>query len=133
MNDSSDMKSVLNASRTIAIIGLSPDETRPSNSVAKYLIEKGYQVVGVHPHEQSILGCPCYTSLSEVPFTPDIIDVFRKSEAIPEIVDDVIKKGAKVLWLQEGVFHPAAEARGKSAGIKIFSNVCIAKELRKLA
>lgn len=126
------ISNLLHQAKTIAIIGLSPDPSRPSNRVAAYLIAHGYEIVGIHPTEREILGRPCYPSLQAVPFVPDIVDVFRKSEAVPEIVQEVIRKSAKTLWLQEGVMHPAAEMLATQNGILVLSDICIKKEHQRL-
>ncbi|MES2768969.1 MAG: CoA-binding protein [Bdellovibrionota bacterium] len=125
------IKEALQNYKKIVVIGLSPNEERPSNSVTRYMIRKGYNIVGVNPGHASILDQPCYNSLSEVPGQVEIVDVFRDSKAVPEIVDQAIQMKAKVLWLQEGVTHPEAEEKAAKAGILVISNLCILKEHRK--
>lgn len=124
---------ILRTYKKIAVIGLSPDESRPSNGVTRYMIAHGYEIVGVRPGGmKEILGRPVYEKLQDVPGPLEIVDVFRASEFIPEIVKDVIRLKAKVLWLQEGISNPTAEEEARKAGIHVISNRCILKEHRKL-
>lgn len=125
------IKEALTKYKRIAVVGLSPNEERPSNGVTKYLIRKGYDVVGVNPGHESILGLPCYLSVLDLPGEVEIVDVFRDPRAVPEIVDQAITMKAKVLWLQEGVTHPEAEEKASKAGILVISDLCILKEHRK--
>lgn len=122
------MLDVLTKYKKIAVVGLSPQPHRPSHGVSRYMIEQGYDVVGVRPGADTILGRPCYASLRDVPGPLEIVDVFRASEAIPELVDELIALSPKVLWLQEGVTHDVAEAKARQAGIIVVSNRCILKE-----
>lgn len=126
------LKDIFKNSRTIAVVGLSPKPDRPSHGVTKYLIESGYDIYGVNPDARLILGRPSFPTLLEVPRPVDIVDVFRKSEAVPDIADQAIQIGAKVLWLQEGVSHPESEARAQKAGLIVVSNACILKVRRRL-
>jgi predicted CoA-binding protein len=125
------IKEVLTKYKRIAVVGLSPNEERPSNGVTKYMVRKGYDCVGVNPGHESIIGLPCYISLLDVPGQIEIVDVFRNSKAVPEIVEHAITMEAKVLWLQEGVTHPEAEEKAAKAGMIVISDRCILKEHRK--
>lgn len=125
------IKDILQKYKKIAVVGLSPNEERPSNGVSKYMIRKGYEIVGVNPGQDSILDVPCYASVSDVPGTLEIVNVFRDSKAVPEIVEQAIQKGAKVLWLQEGVTHAEAEEKAAQAGMVVVSDHCILKLHRK--
>jgi predicted CoA-binding protein len=125
------IKELLQKYKRIAVVGLSPNEERPSNTVTKYMVRKGYDVVGVNPGHESVMGLPCYLSLLDVPGIIQIVNVFRDPKAVPEIVDHAIKMEAKVLWLQEGITHPEAEAKAEKAGMIVVSNHCILKEHRK--
>lgn len=132
MNATEDqIKEVLTKYKRIAVVGLSPNEERPSNGVTKYMVRKGYDCVGVNPGHESIIGLPCYISLLDVPGQIEIVDVFRNSKAVPEIVEHAITMEAKVLWLQEGVTHPEAEEKAAKAGMIVISDRCILKEHRK--
>jgi predicted CoA-binding protein len=127
----SQIKEILQKYKRVAIVGLSPNEERPSHMIAKYLVRKGYDVVGVNPAHESILGLPCYISVLDLPGEVEIVDVFRDPRAVSEIVDQAITKKAKVLWLQEGITDPEAEERAAKAGIQVVSDLCILKEHRK--
>lgn len=128
----SEIKKLLEEAKTIAVVGLSPNTSRPSNSIARFLIQHGYEIYGVNPGHTEILGRPCFPNLSSVPKAIDIVDVFRNSDAVPEIVKEAILLKAKALWLQEGVEHPDAEKQAQSAGLLVISNRCIFKEHRRL-
>ncbi len=97
--------------RVVAVVGLSNDPDRPSYRVAQYLQEHGFRIVPVNPGCQEILGEKCYAGLREIPFPVEIVDIFRKVEAIPAIVDDAIAVGAKVVWMQQGLENPRRPAR----------------------
>ena len=116
---------VLQQSKTIAVVGLSSKPERASYQVAAYLQRHGYRIIPVNPRETQVLGEQAYATLRDVPVTIDIVDVFRESSAVPEIVVDTIAIGAKVLWLQLDIHHAEAEAQAQSAGITVISDVCI--------
>jgi predicted CoA-binding protein len=119
---------LLKASRTIAVVGLSGNPMRPSNGVSEYMKRAGYRIIPVNPNETEVFGEKSYTSLEDVPEPIDIVDVFRRPEFVPEIVESAIKIGAKAIWLQEGVIHEAAAERARNAVM----DRCILKEHRKL-
>jgi len=119
---------VLKNARTIAVIGLSNDPMRPSYGVTEYMQRQGYRIIPVNPSLPEILGEKSYASLSEVPEKVDIVDVFRRPEAVPEIVDEVIALKLPVLWLQESVVHEEAAERARQAGVTVIMDKCILKE-----
>jgi predicted CoA-binding protein len=123
---------LLKASRTIAVVGLSSNPMRPSNGVSEYMKRAGYRIIPVNPNETEVFGEKSYTSLEDVPEPIDIVDVFRRPEFVPEIVESAIKIGAKAIWLQEGVIHEAAAERALNAGLDVVMDRCILKEHRKL-
>jgi predicted CoA-binding protein len=123
---------LLKASRTIAVVGLSGNPMRPSNGVSEYMKRAGYRIIPVNPNETEVFGEKSYTSLEDVPEPIDIVDVFRRPEFVPEIVESAIKIGAKAIWLQEGVIHEAAAERALNAGLDVVMDRCILKEHRKL-
>lgn len=124
---------ILGKYKKIAVVGLSPEESRPSYGVTAYMIRQGYDIVGVRPGGlKEILGRPVYEKLQDVPGPLEIVDVFRASEHVPAIVKDAIRLKAKAIWLQEGVTHPEAEEEARQAGLAVVSNKCILKEHRKL-
>lgn len=133
-----EIRDALANAKSIAVIGLSPDPSRASNHVTEYLIEQGYDITGVRPGgHQPILGRPVVESLAELKTAPDIIDVFRNSEAIPAVVDEIEKMIArglkpKVLWLQLGIANAAAEEKAKRLGLQVVSSKCILIEHRRL-
>src|SRR5277367_5117884 len=116
----------------VAIVGLSANPFRPSHFVAIYLISKGFDVIPVNPREKEILGRKCYASLKEIPGPVEIVDVFRDPAAVPEIVEEAIEIGAKVLWLQLGVIHEAAADRAREAGMTVVMDRCMKIEHGRL-
>jgi uncharacterized protein len=123
---------ILQSSKTIAVVGLSGRRFRPSYGVSEYMKSMGYRIIPVNPNETEILGEKVYATLDEVPEPIDIVNVFRRSEFVPEIVEAAIRKGAKVIWMQEGVEHREAAERARHAGLAVISDRCILKEHRKL-
>jgi uncharacterized protein len=122
---------VLEKYRTIAVVGLSSKITRPSFGVAAYMQAHGYRIIPVNPNERSVLGEKAYPGLDAVPEGPDIVVVFRRPEYVPDIVEAAIRKGAKVLWMQEGVVHERAARRAREAGLAVVQDRCILKEHAK--
>jgi uncharacterized protein len=131
-NSDNDIKEALSKYRRIAVVGLSPDPDRPSFGVSQYMQSQGYDITPVRPGDDTILGKKSVNSLKELTGPVEIVDVFRKSDAVPQIVDEAIAAGAKVLWLQEGVTNPVAEEKARKAGLKVFSDLCILKEHARL-
>jgi len=123
---------ILNDYRIIAMVGLSPDPSRPSHRVAKYLINHGYNVIPVNPDAQEILGTRSYSDMSSIPEPIEIVDIFRRSQEVMPIVDEAIKTGAKVVWMQEGVINEEAALRAKDAGLLVVMNKCMLKEHKRL-
>jgi predicted CoA-binding protein len=123
---------ILKSCQTIAVVGLSGDEYKTSHRVAKYLQEQGYQIIPVNPNEKEILGETCYASLSEVPEKVDVVDIFRKSEDVPPVVEDAIKVKAGAVWMQEGIVNEAAAKKARDAGIKVVMDRCMLKEHLRL-
>ena len=119
---------ILKASHTIAVVGLSSRKFRPSYGVAEYLQSAGYRVIPVNPRETEVLGEKCYARLEDVPERVDIVDIFRRSEFVPEIVDAAIRIGARAVWMQEGVMHSEAAERARQAGLLAVMDTCILKE-----
>jgi predicted CoA-binding protein len=123
---------ILNKYSTVAIVGLSPDPNRPSHRVAKYLINHGYKVIPVNPDAQEILGTRSYADVSSIPEPIEIVDIFRRSQEVMPIVDEAIKTGAKVVWMQEGVINEEAALRAKDAGLLVVMDRCMLKEHKRL-
>ena len=128
------LRGILNSVRTIAMVGASEHWNRPSFFAMKYLQDKGYRVIPVNPQAkgEEILGEKVYRDLAEVPETIDMVDIFRRAEAVPEIVDEAIAKGAKVVWMQLGVRHDAAARKAEAAGLKVVMNRCPKIEYSRL-
>ena len=128
----SQITDILRNARTIAVVGLSGKRFRPSYGVAEYMQRSGYRIIPVNPQEHEVLGEACYPDLDSVPDEIDIVDIFRRSEFVPEIVDAAIRKGAKVIWMQEGVIHEDAARRAMAAGLAVVMDRCILKDHRRL-
>ncbi|HEY7389688.1 MAG TPA: CoA-binding protein [Bryobacteraceae bacterium] len=124
---------ILQSARTIAVVGLSGKRYRPSYGVAEYLQRSGYRIIPVNPEETEVLGEKCYPDLDSVPGPVDVVDIFRRSEFVPEIVEAAIRKGAKAVWMQEGVIHEEAASRAREAGLAVVMDRCILKDHRRFA
>jgi hypothetical protein len=120
--------------KNIAVVGVSKNEEKPSHQVPKYLIEHGYNVIPVNPTLSEVLGRKAYPSIADIQERIDIVDVFRKSEDVPAVVDDVLKKkdGIKVFWMQLGIYNEDAEKKAKENGIDVVYNRCIMEEHKRL-
>ena len=129
-----DIKKILSNFRTVAVVGISPKEDRPSNIVASYLQSKGYRIIPVRPDGEEILGEKVYRRLSDIPeeIGVEVVDIFRKSEDVPPIVDEAVQRKAKVVWMQEGVIHKEAGTKAEKAGLRVVMNRCIKKEHQRL-
>lgn len=119
---------LLRSVKTIAVVGLSSDPTRPSNHVAKALQQAGFRIIPIRPGGGEILGEPVASSLAEVADQVDLVDVFRAPEHVPAIVDEVLDLGLKALWLQDGVIHEAAAGRALAAGVFVVMDRCIKRD-----
>ncbi len=126
------MHSLLSPPKHIAVVGLSPKPERPSNLVARYLIDKGYAVIPVNPGHRQILGLHCFPDLASVPAAIDIVDIFRRKEDIPAIVDQAITAGAGAVWMQLGLSHDAAARSAVQAGLAVVMDRCIKIEHARL-
>lgn len=122
---------LLKSSRTIAVVGLSARKFRPSYGVAQYMQSAGYRIIPVNPEQTDVLGEKSYARLEDIPEKVEIVDIFRRSEFVPEIVDSAIKIGAKAVWMQEGVIHAEAAERARKAGLLVMMDSCILKEHAK--
>ncbi|HKF69722.1 MAG TPA: CoA-binding protein [Vicinamibacterales bacterium] len=120
-----DLKRLLSAASTIAVVGASSNPERPSNGIMRKLKSVGYRVIPVNPNETEVLGERAYASLLDIPEPIDIVDVFRRAEYTPAIADDAVKVGAKALWLQSGVSNEDAAARATTGGLVVVMNACI--------
>jgi len=126
------IEQILRNCKIIAIVGLSPKEDRPSYAVASYLKEHGYRIIPVNPKETSILGEPCYPSLTSLRVKVDIVDIFRRPEDVAAVVDEAIAKGVGVVWMQEGIVDEESADKAFKAGIEVVMDKCIKKEHQRL-
>ena len=126
------IQSILTESKVVAVVGASPKLYRDSNSISRFLEAEGYTVYRVNPQYDTIDGKPCYKDLASVPERIDIVDVFRRSDAVPDIVEEAIAAGAGTIWLQFGVVHEDAAARAEEAGLRVVMDHCIAVDHRRL-
>ncbi len=128
INSRETIERVLDECRTIAVVGLSSNPSRPSNSVSSYMLRHGYTVIPVNPNETEVFGERAYPSLAEVPVNIDLVDIFRRSEKAGTAVDQAIAINAKAVWLQEGVIDQEAAQRASEAGLLVVMDRCWLKE-----
>ena len=131
--DAQEIKEILSAYRSVAVVGLSHDEKKSSYQVAKYLKEHGFEIYPINPKYENILGKKCYPSLLAVPARIEIVDIFRRPSAVPEIVEEAVRCGAKVIWMQLGIVNNEAARRAREAGLKVVMGQCIMAEYKKMA
>jgi predicted CoA-binding protein len=127
-----EVRLLLQGSHTIAVVGLSDKPERDSYQVAAYLQRQGYRIIPVNPAIKEVLGEKSYPRLEVIGEKIDIVDIFRKPEAVPEIVASAIAVGAKAVWMQEGIAHNAAADQARAKGLQVVMNKCILKEHRKI-
>ncbi|HXF61161.1 MAG TPA: CoA-binding protein [Caldilineaceae bacterium] len=127
-----ELRQILAATRTIAVVGLSDKPHRPSYSVAAYLQGQGYRIIPVNPNVAEVLGERAYPNLRDVPEAVDLVDIFRRAEFVPPIVEDAIAVGAKVIWMQLGIVNKEAAARAEAAGLAVVMDTCTAATHRRL-
>lgn len=126
--DDESIRALLAAARTIAVVGLSANPARPSHGVARALQRHGFRIVPVNPNVGEVLGETAYAALDDIPFTVDIVDVFRSPQHVPALVDTCLRLGLSALWLQDGVVHAEAALRARQAGMTVVMNRCIARD-----
>ena len=128
-----EIRAILASARVVAVVGLSDNPGRDSYHVAAYLQRQGYRIVPVNPKLTDVLGEKAYARLTDVPEAVDVVDIFRRAEAVPEIVDDAIQIGAKAIWMQDGIVHNAAADKARAAGLQVVMNRCMLRDHRNLA
>src|SRR5262249_6362476 len=126
------IQEILESAHTIAVVGLSNKRFRPSYGVTEYMQRAGYHIIPINPLENEILREKVYPDLASVPEHIDIVDIFRRAEFVPAIVEDAMRVGASVIWMQEGVIHEQAATRAREAGLDVVMDRCILKEHRRL-
>jgi predicted CoA-binding protein len=129
MSDS--IENILETCKTLAIVGLSSKHMRASYGVASYMQARGYRIIPVNPRETSVLNEKAYATLEDVPEAVPLVVIFRRPEFVPEIVESAIRKGARVIWMQEGIIHEEAARRAQAAGLVVVQDRCILKEHAK--
>ncbi len=128
INEPKTIETILNECQTIAVVGLSSNQMRPSYGVARYMQQKGYRIIPVNPNETEVLGEKAYASLADVPEKFDLVDIFRRSEEAGHHVDEAIRLGAKAVWMQDGVIDEAAAERAQDAGLMVVMDDCILRQ-----
>jgi len=131
MNDA-DIRKIFEDTKVIAAVGLSSKPDRPSYGVCAFLKLKGYRIIPVNPNEQQVLGETSYPDLASVPEKVDVVQIFRSPEAVPPIVEDAIKIGAKIVWMQDGAGNPDAAKRAEEAGLVAVVDDCMLRQYRRL-
>ncbi len=125
------VKKILRTYRTVAVVGLSDKPERPSYAVASYIQSQGYRIVPVNPRISRVLGEDAYPDLISIPFEIEIVDIFRRSEDVPPIVDAAIEKGVRAVWMQQGVINETAAEKAKAAGLDVVMDLCMLREHEK--
>ena len=123
-----EIERILTETRTVAVVGMSPRPDRPSHYVAKYLMEQGYDIIPVNPLVDEVAGLKSYPDLRSIPSHVDLVDIFRRSDEVPPIVDEAIEIGSKFIWMQDGVIHEDAAARARAAGLSVVMDNCTLRE-----
>lgn len=131
MNDK-ELTQLLTEAKNIAVVGLSSKPARASFGVARFLQRQGYRIIPVNPAETEVLGERAYARIADVPDAIDIVDVFRRPEAVPDVLEDALSKKPRCFWMQEGVVHEEAARRAAAAGIPVVMDRCILKEIARL-
>jgi len=132
MNSDQMLKDILSSAKTVASVGLSSNRARESYGIVQYLKGQGYRIIPVNPTATEILGEKAYPDLESVPEKIDVVQVFRKPEDVPPVVDSAIKAGAKVVWMQEGIVNEEAAAKARAAGLQVVMDACMRVEHRRL-
>jgi predicted CoA-binding protein len=131
MNDT-ELTKLLREAKTIAVVGLSSNPVRPSFGVSRFLQRQGYRIIPVNPNETEVLGERAYASVKDIPEQIDIINIFRRPARVPEVIDEAITKGARCIWMQEGVVNHGAAKKAEDAGLPVVMDRCILKEIARL-
>ncbi len=128
---STDIDKILTGYRTVAIVGASPDPERPSHRVAAFLKKEGYRIIPVTPNAREVVGEKAYPDLASIPVPVEVVDIFRRPEYVPPIVEEAIAIGARAIWMQEGIVNEEAAAKARKAGLLVVMDRCMMKELLK--
>ncbi len=131
MNDT-ELAHLLRGAKTIAVVGLSSNPVRASFGVSRFLQRQGYRIIPVNPNETEVLGEKAYPSVQDIPEPIDIVNIFRRPARVPEVIDDALLKGARCIWMQEGVVNHEAAEKAEKAGMSVVMDKCILKEMARL-
>jgi predicted CoA-binding protein len=132
INDDNELRQILKTIRTVASVGVSSSDEKPSYWIFNYLLEHGYHMIPVNPTASEILGQKVYPDLASIPEKVDVVQVFRKPADVPPVVEQAIAIGAKIVWMQEGVVHEAAALRAEQAGLRVVMDRCMMKTHQRL-
>jgi predicted CoA-binding protein len=132
MNNDQMMKDILLAAKTVASVGLSSNQEKESYWIVSYLQDQGYRIIPVNPTADEILGEKAYPDLSSIPEKVDLVQVFRKPQDVPPVVDEAINVGAKVVWMQEGIVNEEAAQKAREAGLQVVMDACMRATHRRL-
>jgi predicted CoA-binding protein len=132
MNNDQEMRDILKSAKTVASVGLSSNQEKESFWIVAYLMEQGYTILPVNPKADEILGAKVYKSLSDIPDKVDVVQVFRRPEDVPPVVEEAIKIGAKVVWMQEGIVNEEAAQKAREAGLQVVMDACMRATHRRL-
>ncbi len=132
INDDNELRQILKTIRTVASVGVSSSEEKPSYWIFNYLKEHGYQMIPVNPTASEILGQKTYPDLASIPQKIEVVQVFRKPEDVPPVVEQAIKVGAKIVWMQKGIINEEAARNAESAGLKVVMNRCMMETHQRL-
>lgn len=132
MNNDQEMKNILLSANTVASVGLSSNQQKESYWIVAYLMEQGYTIIPVNPKAEEILGRKVYPSLSDIPDKVDVVQVFRRPEDVPPVVEEAIKIGAKVVWMQEGIVNEEAAQMAREAGLQVVMDACMRATHKRL-
>lgn len=132
MNEPSTIEKILRTSVNVVVVGLSPNPSRPSHTVAQYLKDQGYRIIPVNPQVETVLGEKSYPSIMDVPHRIDVVDIFRRSEEVEPIVEATVKRKIPAVWMQEGVVNVQAATKAESEGLMVVMDKCMLKEHKRL-
>lgn len=132
IEDDAELRNILKSARTVASVGVSANPQRPSYGIFQYLVEAGYQMLPVNPTTPEVMGKHTYPDLASIPVRIDVVQVFRKSEDVPPVVEQAIQAGAKVVWMQEGVVNAQAAKQAEEAGLKVVMDRCMRNTHQRL-
>lgn len=132
IEDDAELRNILKSAHTVACVGVSSNPQKPSYGIFQYLVEAGYHMIPVNPTAPEVMGLPSYPDLGAIPQRIDVVQVFRKPEDVPPVVEQAIQAGAKVIWMQEGIANPQAAKLAEEAGLQVVMNRCMMKTHQRL-